>query len=339
MDLSRCGIQPAAQPQDIMDYITIDLVGMYEQCSMGRAQVDAKNSVVITVPFPCGGRSGMLKDGTQFWTNSCKDNVVPWQVYAEEYVQKQNIDPLSFHHRVLVLPQNHTETIGSDCQFTALASLGRWDMATSPGNDWGSGIVWICGDCWRMAPTYLHELGHNYGLQHARSEVYPNVGNTNDITDAMGGWGGNDTRCYNAPHMWAMGWSSPETVLTTLPVSVKQIDIQVQASTGMTGMTGMTGISITVTPNTTIALSYRIQRGTYDRPFPQYMHMDAALAVHRTPSGVATTDTVLLGLLSSVGESWVDSVTLLQVTMHELRADTVTVVICKRLHINTSCYK
>ncbi len=52
-----------------------------------------------------------------------------------------------------------------------------------------------------------------YGNRHARNSYGPKTGEYLDFTCAMGGWGGTDSRCYNAPHMWGMGWSSPAQVV------------------------------------------------------------------------------------------------------------------------------
>lgn len=52
-----------------------------------------------------------------------------------------------------------------------MGSQGRWGLGTNPakGNNWGWGYVWLCGDCWNMAPVYFHELGHNVSCFHYKT--------------------------------------------------------------------------------------------------------------------------------------------------------------------------
>jgi hypothetical protein len=163
---------------------------------MGSTQLDMGGTVILTVSFPC---AGTLADGTNFTTNTCdNDNVISWQVYAEQQAAKMGYPRLDrFQHRVIILPPNFHRVMASewgplkhcprsaspslvlsglpkalilpfppapaDCSFDALASQGLWDYVNDPSrrNTWGYGLVWICGDCWDFPPTYFHELGHN----------------------------------------------------------------------------------------------------------------------------------------------------------------------------------
>lgn len=63
--------------------------------------------------------------------------------------------------------------------------------------------------------TWMHELGHNLYLNHAGSYQYQDgVSQYVEYKDDSGTMGHCcDTRCYNAPHSFQLGWSKPLGVL------------------------------------------------------------------------------------------------------------------------------
>ena len=73
----------------------------------------------------------------------------------------------------------------------------------------GSGQSWIAGNFCSWADVSAHELGHNFGMHHARSAG----AEYGDVSDIMG-YGGYGLRMLNGPHMDYMGWvPSTKTII------------------------------------------------------------------------------------------------------------------------------
>ncbi|KAG1677631.1 hypothetical protein FOA52_010412 [Chlamydomonas sp. UWO 241] len=345
MDLSECGIPPATTPQAVTAFLSStqpqNLAGMYDACTAGAARLDAAASVVMTVSFPCGAANGATSAGVQFDTRTCSNNVVAWQDYAADAAGRAGYSLTRFHHRALILPKDHSNVITA-CNFAALGSQGRWGYNTdAPGNGWGYGAVWIGGSLWNSAPIYWHELGHNYGLLHARNEVPSagTVGNTNDPTCAMGSYGGTDARCHNAPHLWAMAWASPAVTLSVTDVRSGLLPRLLTIAAQSTSSPGPIGAQVQVSSSLTFAISFRRDAPTYDAPFSDLPGVQQGVAVHRVPSGQTTTDTALVALLVQTGDAWVDSSSLLSVTLVGIALSVdATIALCTRASLNTPCY-
>lgn len=98
------------------DYLSItqpiNMAGLYDSCSMGNTQVDAANSIVVNVPFPC---QGTTSDGSSFNTSTCDGNILQWQTYAADYAQGQGYDLSRYHHRVILLPKSFHSLISREC--------------------------------------------------------------------------------------------------------------------------------------------------------------------------------------------------------------------------------
>ncbi|KAG1677805.1 hypothetical protein FOA52_008569 [Chlamydomonas sp. UWO 241] len=356
MDLSECGTAgPAVTPDEVRAFLGggaggANMAGLYDACTLGTTTLDAAGSVVVSVPFPC---DGVLADGTRFSTDTCAGgNVLSWQLFAEEAARAQGVAALeSFHHRVVILPRRLHDVI-QDCYFDALASQGIWDYVNDPSgrNTWGYGFVWMCGDCWDSTANYWHELGHNYGVEHARSEAPPLLGDTLDTADAMGSWGGQDSRCHNAPHLWTMGWSTPAGTLAGLrpglPPRLVSMPLQGIATPGVTGIllsptapsAGSSGSSGAAAGGSFVA-SFRAASPPYDVPFGLTTQLSTGVALHRVPSGVKYTDTALVAILGAVGDEWTDAGSLLSVTLVSLTPRSATVAVCVRAAAGSPCYE
>ena len=79
------------------------MAGLYDFCTMGNTQVDAANSLVINVPFPC---QGTASDGSTFNTSVCDGNLVTWHTYAADVAQREGYNLDRYQHRVLLLPKS-----------------------------------------------------------------------------------------------------------------------------------------------------------------------------------------------------------------------------------------
>ena len=341
MDLSACGTAvPVTTPQAVMAFLGTtqpqNLAGYYNACTMGGVSLNVTGSVAYNVPYPCAG-GGILDNKDTFKMDSCNNNVIPWQNYAENYViTKLGVNLAPFAHRVILLPMNFHD-IMTGCNFAAL-SFGYWSATAAnqaAGNNFGYGYIWMGGINWNDIPVWAHELGHNMGFAHSRSEILPWIGNTSDYSDPMSSWGGNQSRCYNAPHMWNAGWATPTTTLSApsvvAPARFITMPMQNAAET--------TGIKILGAADATFAfaLSFRDTNAPYDRPFIN-QKMTQGIMVYRVPSGIIYTDTALVGSLFLVGDSWYDPVTLLEATLVSIYSGYVTVALCTRVSPQVSCY-
>lgn len=179
MVLQVCNLHVAVQPQAVQAVLTATNTpsvsrGLAE-CSYGKVALQA-SVVPQVIPVPCPAVSCDYRS---------------WAGSADAYALQLGLN-LSAVHLVYVLPA------GGLCQIGGLGEVG------------GS-RVWIHGDVATQANTYMHELSHNLGLQHAGMAASQDV--YADLSDAMGYCC--SLRCYNPPHLEQLGWGSPATVLST----------------------------------------------------------------------------------------------------------------------------
>jgi hypothetical protein len=149
---------------------------MFKTCSKDKAHVEP-----VVVPFivqlPCTPTS-----------RSC--DVSSWADYADSMMRQQNIQVDTFPYRIYVLPDN----VG--CTWGGLGYIGPSCVPNCR--------VWIAGSVARRPAVYVHELGHNLGLNHA---TYG--GNEyGDASSAMGACC--FLGCYNSAQTDFLHWTSPK---------------------------------------------------------------------------------------------------------------------------------
>ena len=334
MDLSVIGkAQPSTTTDKIIAFLNTtqpNLAGFLSTCTMGNLTLDYANCAAINVQYPS---NPTLNDGTPVSLTTCTNNMENLLYFAGEYAQKHGVNVDAFHCRVLVLPVNYT-TIFTGCNFSGLGTQGRWSppnqASIAAGNSWGYSMLWMGGVSWNDVSTYAHELGHAFGgFHHARSIAPPMIGERNDLTDSMSSWGANDLRCYDAPHMWFAGWSTPYATLSFADLP-RTIEIPVQQHTS-----GPTGVYVGVgdTMGTYYAVSYRINfpNSLYDKPFWSQYNISQALTVHRMPVSAPANDadTQLVALVSTPGTTWIDTVTPFSVTLVSMDSSTATAILSR----------
>jgi hypothetical protein len=97
----------------------------------------------------------------------------------------------------------HLHSCHADCGgFSGTATPSRWSLNTTAVNDWGTSLVWWSGENFGDHEILMHELGHTYGMGHGNVIGGCDLADQCDHTCTMGATGGQDIRCFNAPHNW-----------------------------------------------------------------------------------------------------------------------------------------
>ena len=77
----------------------LSLAGYYNTCTMGGMSLNIAGSVAYNVPYPCAGGAVPGSKDT-FTMDTCNNNVVAWQSYAESYVTtKLGVNLAPYAHR------------------------------------------------------------------------------------------------------------------------------------------------------------------------------------------------------------------------------------------------
>ncbi|EFJ42854.1 hypothetical protein VOLCADRAFT_97013 [Volvox carteri f. nagariensis] len=159
-------------------------------CSQGATRMTNATQLIFEVSLPCEGTYG----GRSYdFAKKCDSSLelYAWMDLADDYVQNtlgQNIS--SVKQRIAVLPYE----VNQNCFWAGMGSVGCSGSRC---------YTWINGRYSQDPSTYVHELGHNLGLQHSGR-----VGVAYEYADSSCTMGQGRT-CYNTPNMWRLGWLSP----------------------------------------------------------------------------------------------------------------------------------
>lgn len=175
--LSICGQMPVYNYEDVQSTVFNDVASQMNVCSFGKCRLSG-HVVPYVISIPCQLPS------------TC--NVEAWASITESFLSTTaNIHPESYMYHMYIIPS------GIGCN--GWAGLGQVGCSQLPCKSW------IVSEYSKSVAVYMHELGHNLGLQHAGSAIsYNDVG---DLTDVVGECC--NIRCYNAIHSEQLGWSSP----------------------------------------------------------------------------------------------------------------------------------
>lgn len=191
MVLSICGTPPSITPSELETVLSTksySVKNIMNRCSNGKSSFES-----VTVPYvvniPCTMSS-----------YSCDTN--GWAEMADNIVRTTSptIPIDTFKNRIYILPLN----VG--CSFGGLGIVGPCPYFCR---------VWIAGSVVKEPATYVHELGHNMGLNHA---IYNN-NEYGDWTSAMGGCC--FVGCYNAAQTDYLRWTSPQQTFN-VPIPAAQ---------------------------------------------------------------------------------------------------------------------
>ncbi len=159
-----------------------------EQCSYSKyAFPSSRNLIVGPIDIPCNSTR------YNYDSNKCGGNeIYGWATFVQDYaVEVLGIDVSQFRHKLFMLPS------GLPCAWAGLGTLGCGSSC----------YTWYNGRYGTDLSVIMHELGHNFGLDHSSTPI----DEYGDRSCAMGGCCGN--RCFNVPQSWELGFTSPIAIL------------------------------------------------------------------------------------------------------------------------------
>jgi len=168
----------------------------------------------------------------------------------------------SYKHHSLILP-NYWDYTNGHCTWGGLAQLG-------------------CGDnCWALSRdpvsilhgVIIHEIGHNFDMNHARTDTN-NDGTSDceycDSSDFMGG--SRNWMKFNPPHFEFKGWYDPDSyeLRTITPTSTLQEFHLLPVDEEDTEWPGLRALKTTRSDSTNYYFSFRQQTGHYNNVTSSY---------------------------------------------------------------------
>ncbi len=162
------------------------------ECSLGNVRFNKTKNIVVSAYIPCKFKSavnGKIVDNTVFEAFNETIYNYEWGYYV---AKNAGFDISAYKYRLLVYPRDTPAT------FYGLASVGCYADGC---------YSWYNTDTYTPS-LFLHELGHNFGLDHARTPT-DEYGD-----DSIMGYTSN--QCYNAGHRYALGWSEPKSSIKLL---------------------------------------------------------------------------------------------------------------------------
>jgi hypothetical protein len=179
----------------------VNLPDMIDICSSGLRSYET-TIVPYVVNIPCAnGRKELETKHTMncdYWG---------WSNTALSILKEHSpaIYSKSYDHTIYILPDI------DKCEFAGLGVIGPCS-----GRDCR---IWITGIYASQLATYVHEIGHTLGIQHASY----NGSEYGDLSSAMGSCC--FQRCYNAGNTNFLQWTHPKTSFNILPLRYFSKDI------------------------------------------------------------------------------------------------------------------
>jgi hypothetical protein len=161
------------------------------KCTLGNIGFNPEDNVIVEMSIPCQFESvldGKIVDNTLLDEQNYNYYNTEWAYYA---VNNTQFNTDKYKYRMIIIPKN------TPAKFYGLGSLGCYSDGC---------YTWYNTNQY-VSNLFLHEMGHNFGLHHSRSEM----AEYGDFTCVMGN---QQNRCWNAAHRYALGWSEPLRTLS-----------------------------------------------------------------------------------------------------------------------------
>lgn len=185
-----CNFRQQNTKIEFEDFLYSSISSKLDSCSFGNVKLNKALSTVIELHIPCsipGTMSPYLGKQIDLLTLSDEEyepHVSAMMVYAINKISTYK----NYNYFMMKLPNNAFPVAWSGLALTNCQGVTCYSWFNNPN---------------LIAGIYVHELGHNFGLGHAKT---PNS-EYGDPHCAMGQAQLNN--CYNAVHRDALGWSSP----------------------------------------------------------------------------------------------------------------------------------
>jgi len=167
---------------------TGSLQGLIEACSHGRASFAPDANPVFEIEVPCSGDTAGMNSAYDSLLACEKPEFVGW---AEAASTNGSSSPPPHESLILVLP------VMPRCPWKGLATIGC-DVP-----ELGRCVVWLNDPSSENVGLELHELGHNWGLDHSGSPDRE----YGDLSCAMGAVTQAPPRCFNPVKARKLGWA------------------------------------------------------------------------------------------------------------------------------------
>ena len=172
--------KPASNIDDVYNFIQKDIVARVDYCSDGKSST---NFIVTNVEIPQHTDDWSVHTCRKVDQRGWADSVIE-ALYAD---QSMNSQIGNFDSVVMLFPKKWP--INNNCSFAGFAELGMNHPS----------LVWLSSGAWANVGLYLHEIGHNWGLQHARFKD-KEYGDTSSVMGAAG------KTCYSSANAWKLKW-------------------------------------------------------------------------------------------------------------------------------------
>lgn len=169
----------------------------YEVNSFGRISFSKNNASKSEVYGPFTIPIAISKE------KSCRPEI--WALLAMELAKKEGVDFKDFDHLIFILPAS-IKMQSKLCGWNGLGHLGCLFQCKA----------WV-SNCDSLG-VYVHEIGHNLGLQHSASynpltDEYAEYGDPTAIMSNRWFHSKNEVFYFNAPHRIEKGWIEKEHIL------------------------------------------------------------------------------------------------------------------------------
>jgi M6 family metalloprotease-like protein len=286
-----------------------------------------------SAPFASGLVVGPYTLTSNYTTSSTGASFCNYLAMEQDVINAANaaVNFLDFNRVVIVMPDNGV------CTWTGISGIGYWSATTANGTAFTASFHWLRADTMTNRQTGVqltgHELGHGFGLNHARTRAYPGppaqaLGAINapgvlveygDPFAIMAAW---NFGFYSAKHeQEILGWFSPSNyanVQTSGTYTINNYEAR-----NASGMLKALRVLRDAASNSWIWIEFHTNTGNYDSQLPSQLWSGALIHYEDASTGAYTnlldftpaTSGVFTDAALAAGQTWVDPYTNLSIAV------------------------